>query len=92
MRAQVIVSRHVRDDVLRLIVRIFGELDNLQPEDRLMQCHSLMLLDRSEDVAAILSGLVESGDEAQYLLALQISFDLFDNDVYVRAYSPSTAL
>ena len=81
---QVIVSRHVRDDVLKLIVRIFGELDGLAPQDRVLQCQSLMTLEQPEQVAEILSKLVESGDEKSYLLALQIAFDLFDNDVYVR--------
>ena len=78
------MSRHVRDDVLKLIVRIFGELDGLAPQDRVLQCQSLMTLEQPEQVAEILSKLVESGDEKSYLLALQIAFDLFDNDVYVR--------
>lgn len=84
---QVIVSRHVRDDVLHLVVRILRELDGLSAEDRLLQCRSLLALDRAGEVAEIVSELIEDGDKRQFLLALQICFDLFDHDVYVRPSS-----
>lgn len=79
-----VVSRHVREEVLRLMVRLFEEVGELAPEDSVTLCKSLMVLDEPEKVAAILSRLVQDGDEKKFLLALQISFDLFDNDVYVR--------
>jgi 26S proteasome regulatory subunit N2 len=77
-------SRHVREEVLRLIVRMFDEVGELASEDCVTQCKSLMVLDEPERVAAILSRLVQDGEEKKFLLALQLSFDLFDNDVYVR--------
>jgi hypothetical protein len=83
---QVIVSRHVRDDVLRLISRVFAEVGDLAPRDTVLQAHVHLLLDDPDAVAQLLSKLVEDGDEQQLLLALQIAFDLFDNDVYVRGF------
>ena len=82
-----VVSRHVREDALKLVVKLFAEAGELSAEDNVLRCKSLMVLDDATQVAAILSDLVDSGDERKFLLALQIAFDLFDNDVYVRLLS-----
>jgi 26S proteasome regulatory subunit N2 len=82
-----VVSRHVREAALRLIVRIFeevGTLGTLEASDWIRLCQQLVVLDEPDKVAIILSRLIESNDHKKMMLALQISFDLFDNDVYVR--------
>jgi 26S proteasome regulatory subunit N2 len=79
-----VVSRHVREAALRLIVRIFEEVGTLEGSDWIRLCQQLVVLDEPDKVATILSRLIESGDHKKMMLALQISFDLFDNDVYVR--------
>ena len=82
-----VVSRHVRDQAFQLVVKLFAEAGELTPEDNVLRCKSLMVLDDAEQVADIIASLVASSDERKYLLALQIAFDLFDNDVYVRSHS-----
>ena len=81
---KVVVSRHVREAALRLVVRMFEEQGDLGAGDWIRVCQTLVVLDDADKVAAVLGRLIEAGEPKQFLLALQIAFDLFDNDVYVR--------
>lgn len=84
--ASTVVSRAVREPVLRLIVATFQELAaQLGPGDWVAVAQALSELDEADEVATLLVQLLDgcggTGNDA--LLALQIAFDLFDNDVQV---------
>ena len=79
-----VVSRAFREQVLRLIIRLYEQLANIQPHDWVTVCQCLMLMDDADEVARILGSMLESDDALRNLLAFQIGFDLFENDMQVR--------
>eukprot|EP00286_Rhodomonas_abbreviata_P028988 CAMPEP_0181315834 /NCGR_PEP_ID=MMETSP1101-20121128/15581_1 /TAXON_ID=46948 /ORGANISM="Rhodomonas abbreviata, Strain Caron Lab Isolate" /LENGTH=911 /DNA_ID=CAMNT_0023423057 /DNA_START=149 /DNA_END=2881 /DNA_ORIENTATION=- len=86
-----ITSRLFRNKVLKVLVELYRTLET---PDYQNICQCLMLLDNAKAVAAQLSELVKSGDEAQELMAYQIAFDLCESDMQhflqsVRAALPS---
>jgi 26S proteasome regulatory subunit N2 len=63
--------------VLRLLVKVFQKLPS---PDYLSICQCLMFLDEPEGVASILEKLLRSENKDDALLALQIAFDLVENE------------
>lgn len=63
--------------VLRLLVKVFQKLSS---PDYLSICQCLMFLDEPEGVASILEKLLRSENKDDALLALQIAFDLVENE------------
>ncbi|GAB4844091.1 26S proteasome non-ATPase regulatory subunit 1 A [Ancistrocladus abbreviatus] len=72
-----VTSRECRQEVLRLLVRVYQKLSS---PDYLSICQCLMFLDEPEGVANILEKLLHSEKKDDVLLALQIAFDLVDNE------------
>lgn len=69
--------REYRQEVLRLLVKVFQKLPS---PDYLSICQCLMFLDEPEGVASILEKLLRSENKDDALLALQIAFDLVENE------------
>ncbi|KAE9607503.1 hypothetical protein Lal_00026978 [Lupinus albus] len=69
--------REYRQEVLRLLVKIFQKLHS---PDYLSICQCLMFLDEPEGVANILEKLLHSENKDDTLLAFQIAFDLVENE------------
>ncbi|KAK6914274.1 26S proteasome regulatory subunit RPN2, C-terminal [Dillenia turbinata] len=69
--------REYRSEVLRLLVKVYQKLPS---PDYISICQCLMFLDEPEGVASILEKLTRSGNKDEALLALQISFDLVENE------------
>lgn len=63
--------------VLRLLVKVFQKLPS---PDYLSICQCLMFLNEPEGVASILEKLLRSENKDDALLALQIAFDLVENE------------
>ncbi|CAE5960515.1 unnamed protein product [Arabidopsis arenosa] len=66
-----------RFEVLRLLVNVYQKLTC---PDYLSICQCLMFLDEPQGVASILEKLIRSEDKDDALLALQIAFDLVENE------------
>lgn len=84
---QTVVSRAFREDVTRLVIRLYEGVPDISAGDWVTVCQCLMLLDDANEVARVLGSMLESADEDRSLLAYQIAFDLFDNDMQVRCTS-----
>ncbi|KAM7465935.1 hypothetical protein LguiB_013497 [Lonicera macranthoides] len=69
--------REYRREVLQLLVKVFQKLPS---PDYLSICQCLMFLDEPEGVANILEKLLRSENKDDALLALQIAFDLIENE------------
>ncbi|KAF5464987.1 hypothetical protein F2P56_015022 [Juglans regia] len=69
--------REYRHKVLRLLVQVYQKLSS---PDYLSICQCLMFLDEPEAVAIILEKLLRSENKDEALLALQIAFDLVENE------------
>ncbi|KAG6731238.1 hypothetical protein I3842_01G119800 [Carya illinoinensis] len=69
--------REYRREVLRLLVQVYQKLSS---PDYLSICQCLMFLDEPEAVAIILEKLLRSENKDEALLALQIAFDLVENE------------
>ncbi|XP_024632245.1 26S proteasome non-ATPase regulatory subunit 1 homolog A isoform X2 [Medicago truncatula] len=69
--------REYRQEVLRLLVKVFQKLPS---PDYLSICQCHMFLDEPEGVASILEKLLRSENKDDALLALQIAFDLVENE------------
>jgi 26S proteasome regulatory subunit N2 len=71
------ITRFFFVQVLRLLVKVFQKLPS---PDYLSICQCLMFLDEPEGVASILEKLLRSENKDDALLALQIAFDLVENE------------
>ncbi|KAL1188768.1 26S proteasome non-ATPase regulatory subunit 1 -like protein B [Cardamine amara subsp. amara] len=69
--------REYRHEVLRLLVNVYQKLAS---PDYLNICQCLMFLDEPQGVASILEKLLRSESKDDALLALQIAFDLVENE------------
>ncbi|KAL7177343.1 hypothetical protein ACSBR2_030657 [Camellia fascicularis] len=69
--------REYRHEVLRLLVKVYKKLPS---PDYLSICQCLMFLDEPEGVVSILETLLRSENKDEALLALQIAFDLVENE------------
>ena len=69
--------REFRQHVLRLLARLYSSLSE---PNFLNMCQCLMLLEDASGIAEVLNKLI-AGEEEQQLLAYQIAFALFENDV-----------
>ncbi|CAL5416678.1 unnamed protein product [Camellia sinensis] len=69
--------REYRHEVLRLLVKVYKKLPS---PDYLSICQCLMFLDEPEGVVSILETLLRSENKDDALLALQIAFDLVENE------------
>lgn len=72
-----VISREFRQRVLRLLIKLYESVPN---PDWVNICQCLMFLDDSQEVAKILHTLIE-GTEEEALLAYQVCFDLFENEM-----------
>ena len=75
--ASLVSVREFRQHVLRLLARMYS---SLREPNFLSMCQCLMLLEDAHGIAEVLNKLV-AGDEAEQLLAYQIAFALFENDI-----------
>ncbi|EOA39573.1 hypothetical protein CARUB_v10008193mg [Capsella rubella] len=69
--------REYRHEVLRLLVNVYQKLAS---PDYLSICQCLMFLDEPQGVASIIEKLLRSDSKDDALLALQIAFDLVENE------------
>lgn len=69
--------REYRSEVLRLLVDVYEKSPS---PNYLSMCQWLMFLDKPETVASILEKLLRSENKDDALLALQIAFDLVENE------------
>ncbi|KFK26374.1 hypothetical protein AALP_AA8G240200 [Arabis alpina] len=69
--------REYRHEVLTLLVKVYQKLPS---PDYLSICQCLMFLDEPQGVASILEKLLRSENKDDALLALQIAFDLVENE------------
>lgn len=69
--------RWFRQHVLRLLVKLYASLSE---PNYLSMCQCLMLLEDADGIAEILNKLIV-GEESEQLLAYQIAFALFENDI-----------
>lgn len=74
---QLVVSRELRQQVLRLLIR---QYEAAAAPDWVEICQCLQFLDEPTEVAAILHRLF-TGSEDDALLAYQVGFDLVENEV-----------
>uniref|UniRef100_A0A061QUJ8 26S proteasome non-ATPase regulatory subunit 1 homolog n=1 Tax=Tetraselmis sp. GSL018 TaxID=582737 RepID=A0A061QUJ8_9CHLO len=72
-----IMNLEFRQQVLRLIIKLYESVEN---PDWINICMCLMMLDDHKEVAKILRKLLE-GSEDDALLAYQVCFDLFENEM-----------
>ncbi|KAG4207829.1 hypothetical protein ERO13_A03G094100v2 [Gossypium hirsutum] len=72
-----VYRREYRREVLRLLVKVYQQLPS---PDYLSICQCLMFLDEPEGVANILEKLLHSETKEDALLALQVAFDLVENE------------
>ncbi|OMO93042.1 Proteasome/cyclosome, regulatory subunit [Corchorus capsularis] len=72
-----VYRREYRREVLRLLVKVYQQLPS---PDYLSICQCLMFLDEPEAVANILEKLLRSDNKEDALLALQVAFDLVENE------------
>jgi 26S proteasome regulatory subunit N2 len=72
----VVLQRDFRHTVLRLLVKLYNEL-NVPDYHRICEC--LVFLNDSQSVAEILDRLLRPKDEDKALLSFQIAFDLVQN-------------
>jgi len=70
--------REFRQHVLRLLAKMYSSLSE---PNFLNMCQCLFLLEDAEGIASELCKLIEHDDEEKQLLAFQIAFTLFENDV-----------
>lgn len=70
-----IMSRHFRNDVLRVLTKLYM---GLKSPDYISVCQCYIFLDDHKSVADILEKLIK-GDEESQLKALQIAFDLYES-------------
>jgi 26S proteasome regulatory subunit N2 len=87
-----VVSRAFREQVLRLVIKLYEGVSEIGAGDWVTVCQCLMVLDDAVEVAKVLGRMLESEDDSRALLAYQIAFDLFDNDMQVRSYLNVTVL
>lgn len=71
-----IENRQFRDDVLRILVRLYR---NLEKPDYINMIQCLIFLDDAKSVADILDKLTKSGKSEDTLMAYQIAFDLYES-------------
>jgi len=83
-----LVSRAFRDQVLRLLIRMY---ETVPRPDWPEVCQCLMFLDDDAEVARIMEALV-SGTEEEALLAYQIAFDLAENELQSFLASVTAAI
>lgn len=69
--------REFRQHVLRLLAKMYSTLSE---PNFLNMCQCLMLLQDANGIADVLSKLI-AGEESEQLLAYQIAFSLFENDI-----------
>ena len=69
--------RGFRQHVLRLLAKMYASLSE---PNFLSMCQCLMLLEDADGIAEVLSKLI-AGEESEQLLAYQIAFALFENDI-----------
>ena len=69
--------REFRQHVLQLLAKMYASSDE---PNYLNMCQCLFLLEDASAIAAVLSKLI-AGEESEQLLAYQIAFSLFENDV-----------
>ncbi|VVA90009.1 unnamed protein product [Arabis nemorensis] len=69
--------REYRHEVLRLLVNVYQKLSS---PDYLSICQCLMFLDEPQGVVSILEKLLRSESKDDALLALQIAFELVENE------------
>ncbi|KAG2454480.1 hypothetical protein HYH02_001498 [Chlamydomonas schloesseri] len=74
---QLIISRDFRQQVLRLVIRLY---ETVEQPDWVDICQCLMFLDDAPEVAKILNRLI-TGSEDDELLAYQVGFDLVENEL-----------
>lgn len=72
-----VVSRNFRQQVLRLLVKLY---ENIPQPDWVDICQCLMFLDDADGVGKILNKLL-LGSEEEVLLAYQVGFDLVENEM-----------
>lgn len=71
-----IENRQFRDDVLRILVRLYR---NLEKPDYINMIQCLIFLDDAKSVADILDRLTKSERNEDSLMAYQIAFDLYES-------------
>mmetsp|Transcript_3610 Transcript_3610/g.10844 ORF Transcript_3610/g.10844 Transcript_3610/m.10844 type:complete len:1016 (+) Transcript_3610:101-3148(+) len=72
-----VASRQYRNDILKLLAELHREED--QPEE-VATANCLSFVEDAQGLADTLKKLVASGDKTRELIALQIAFDIYDND------------
>lgn len=75
---QLVINREFRQQVLRLVVRLYAGVPD---PDYVDICQCLMFLDDAPEVAKILHKLLQ-GSEDDVLLAYQVGFDLVENEMH----------
>ncbi|KAI3426179.1 hypothetical protein D9Q98_008556 [Chlorella vulgaris] len=85
---KLVVSREFRNQVLRLVVRLYEAVP--QP-DHAAICQCLMFLDDADEVATILFRLLGGSDD-EALMAYQIAFDLVDAELQAFMIKVTTKL
>eukprot|EP00854_Cymbomonas_tetramitiformis_P002915 gene2915-3727_t len=88
---KLITSREFRFKVLLELVKLYESASAVP--DYMSVCTCLMFLDDHSTVAKILDQLISDEDEDKALLAYQIGFDLFENEIpqfLLKAGTPST--
>jgi 26S proteasome regulatory subunit N2 len=78
LKQTLVSSREFRQLVLRVLVRLYESV-GVEPH-YLNMCQCLMFLDDADGVAAILTTLIQGGEE-EHLLAYQIAFSLYENEI-----------
>lgn len=71
-----IENRQFRDEVLRILVKLYRDLDK---PDYINMIQCLIFLDDAKSVADILDRLTKSEKTEEYLMAYQIAFDLYES-------------
>lgn len=71
-----IENRQFRDEVLRILVKLYRNLDK---PDYINMIQCLIFLDDAKSVADILDKLTKSEKSEEYLMAYQIAFDLYES-------------
>ena len=71
-----IENRQFRDEVLRILVRLYRDLDK---PDYINMIQCLIFLDDAKSVADILEKLTRSNKEDDAMMAYQIAFDLYES-------------
>lgn len=74
---RLVVDNSFREEVLRLLIGLY---ERVEKPDWVTIAQCLMFLDDAPEVSKILDGLLK-GSEDDALLAFQIGFDLFENEM-----------